>query len=276
MKRTIMPNKVAVITVIYKFPQKKVDVLIQQLTKQGISKKDIYIKDNTNDNIGYASAINTILRKILNKYDYFFIINPDLEIEKNCLSELLEVFKKDKKAGIVGPRSIKDNTYIDGGSLDRVRYSSILKDQRLDRKKTKELYKEVTYVSGSAMLIKKEVFKKIGLLKEDYFLYYEETDFCLRARKAGFKMLINPEAIVKHRESETVGKESPAMDYYMARNHLLFLERFAPWYVKIHELLRLPKTLYQARKRKYELLGIRDYFLRRFGRNSDIKNKVDL
>lgn len=271
-------KKFAVITVVYKFPQKKIDALISQITKQGIAKKDIYIKDNTHDNIGYAPAINKILRKILKKYDYFLILNPDILLEKNCVQELLHTFKMDAPIGIVGPRMVnkKNNTYIDGGSIDMVRYSGLLTEEKLDKKKAKNGIKDVVYVSGSAMLIKREVFKKIGLLPQDYFIYYEETDFCFRARQAEFRLVINPKAIIHHRESETVGKESPAMDYYMARNHLLFLERFAPWYIKLHELIRLPKTLYQARKRPYELLGIRDYFLRRFGRNKDIKNKVDL
>jgi len=58
------------------------------------------------------------------------------------------------------------------------------------------------------------------------------------------------------------------MQYYMARNHLLFLERFSSPKIKLRELIRMPKTIYEAKSRKYELLGIRDYFLRRLGKSA--------
>ena len=270
-------NNVAIIIVIYKFPKNELKKLIRSIRRQGVPNKSIFVRDNTEDNIGYAPAINELLRKIMLKpeYDYIFILNPDIQLGKNCIKHLLDTMETNSQIGIIGPRMIlSGKNHIDGGSIDAIRYSSILRKEKIS--KNDSLIKYVDYVSGSAMIIRTEVLRKVGLLLEDYFIYYEEVDFCFRAKKAGFLSAIDTLATVKHSGSATVGKKSPAMQYYMARNHLLFVERFAPFLIKLREILRIPKTVYTAIDRKYELLGIRDYFLRRFGRNKMMRNKVDL
>lgn len=222
-------------------------------------------------NLGYAGGHNVGIRYALGRgAEYVLILNPDIDLHKNCVEEMLKTFKNNHNIGIVGPKILDQDGKIWalGGKLDKKRYTAGLigygqKDSNNNR------IIEPDFVSGTAMLVKKEVFEKIGLFREDYFLYYEDVDFCLRAKKAGFRLAINPKAKITHYASSTVGKNSPFMQYYMARNHLMLVERFGPLSVQIRELLRLPKTLYDARLKKYELLGIRDYFLRRFGKNDN-------
>lgn len=257
-------NKIAVICVAYKPIKKQLQNLIEQIKDQGINKKNIFIKDNTHDNVGYGEAINKIVRKHLREFDYFLILNPDVSLYVDCIRQLVSCADSNNRIGIVGPN---------GGKIDSNRFSSILLPKKTNKKGSVMI---VDYISGSAMLIKSEVFKRVGLFDKDYFLYYEEVDFCFRAKKAGFRIVVCTKAKVKHFESTYIGKDSPAMTYYLSRNHLLFVERFAPWPIKIREFVRLPKTIYQARSSKYELLGIKDYFLRNLGRNYAIKAKVDL
>jgi len=192
---------------------------------------------------------------------------------------MLAAMEKDETVGIAGPkiynasqhsRCVQGFTKIwsCGGKIDPMRYSGGLigigeKDRgQYDRKG------KVDYVSGTAMLIKREVLDMTGLFHGKYFGYYEDVELCLRAKKAGFRVIFVPKAVICHKESSSFGKNSPAQSYYMARNHLLFLERNAPWQIKIRELIRLPKTIREhwQRGETFALLGIRDYCLRRFGK----------
>lgn len=225
------------------------------------------ITSQTND--GYGAGNNKGISLALKRgAKYIFIINPDIVLPKAIYINLLKVFTLDQKIGIVGPTVLDENGLIwgEGGIIDPVRYSGGLINFGKTQKNRRKGIVDVDYVSGTAILIKREVFETIGLFPTNYFLYYEDVDFSHRAKKEGFRVTINRDETIVHYASSSVGKNSPAMQYYMARNHLLFLETFAPLYTRIRELIRLPKTLYQARDRTYELLGIRDYFLRRFGK----------
>ena len=62
-------------------------------------------------------------------------------------------------------------------------------------------------------------------MDEDFFLYFEEVDWSLTARQAGYRIMAVPASVVWHKVSATLGKTSPAVDYYMLRNHLLLIER---------------------------------------------------
>lgn len=260
---------IAAIVVTYKDASRELENLKKSLLQNGLKEEDIYFSDNTKKNLGYGGGINRILKNILKKYDAFFILNPDIILGRNCLNSLIEILKGDARIGIVGPKILDGSgkLWSLGGELDKTRYSGGLIGYGKKNGSTLLTNKinHVDFISGTAMLIRKEVFEKIGLFAEDYFLYYEDVDFCFRARQAGFDLAINTNAVITHFASRTVGKDSPQMLYYLARNHMLFVERFASLQVKLHELFRLPKTVYQ--ERKYGRLGIRDYFLRRFGKH---------
>src|SRR5260221_7179867 len=277
-------KKLAVIIVTYKFPKAKVERLIHEIVKQGVAKKDIFVRDNTNDNIGYAGAINGVVKKQLRKYSYFLILNPDIQLHPNAIKELLKA-AEENKGDIVGGviYDEKGKVWGSAGVIDRKRYSAGMvqeaSDFTMDRKYKRKVKESQSYivdfVPGTVILIKREVFEKVGYFETDYFLYYDEVDFEERAKKFGFRLVINPKAKITHFASETVGKNSAAMNYYIARSHLLFIERHAPTAIKLRELIRIPRTLYQARNNKWELLGIRDYFLRKKGRNPKILVEAD-
>jgi GT2 family glycosyltransferase len=97
--------------------------------------------------------------------------------------------------------------------------------------------KEVDYVSGAAMLVQKKVFESIGLFDESYFLYYEDTDFCLRAARAGFKITLEPLVTIKHRLGSTLGRKSKFTLYHNLRSNLIFIIKNIPWHKKPIALL---------------------------------------
>ena len=83
-------------------------------------------------------------------------------------------------------------------------------------------------VAGCAMLIAREVFERIGLFDEEYFFSFEDLDFCLRARRAGFASVCVLDAVAYHHGSRSIGPRSPQRLYFAARNHLLLAKRAAP------------------------------------------------
>lgn len=263
-----MKSRIAVISVLYKNPKEQVERLEKSLLANGIAKKDIFFVDNEIKNIGYGMAINKVVRRQMKNYDYFFIVNPDVTLHKDCLKRLLQTLEENPKIGIVGPKILdeKGKIWAMGGVINKKRYSGYLLDNgKKDKNYIKNFY-EVDFLPGTAMLVKKEVFQKAGFFDNKYFLYYEDDDFSFQTKKAGFRLVVNPYAVIIHYESTSTGKGSPLQRYYLTRNNMLFVERYAPLWVKIREVIRLPKTIYEIRNDKYDLIGLRDYLLRRFGK----------
>ena len=81
------------------------------------------------------------------------------------------------------------------------------------------------YAHGAAMMVKREVIKKAGVMPECYFLYYEELDWSMMIRRAGYEIWYEPTCTVYHKESQTTGQNSPLRTYYITRNRLLFVRR---------------------------------------------------
>ena len=81
------------------------------------------------------------------------------------------------------------------------------------------------YAHGAAMMVKREVIDKVGMMPECYFLYYEELDWSMMIRRAGYDIWYEPACTIYHKESQATGQNSPLKSYYMTRNRLLFAKR---------------------------------------------------
>lgn len=81
------------------------------------------------------------------------------------------------------------------------------------------------YAHGAAMMVKREVIEKAGLMPECFFLYYEELDWSMMIRRAGYEIWYEPACTIYHKESQSTGQSSPLKSYYMTRNRLLFAKR---------------------------------------------------
>lgn len=240
--------------------------------------KHITLLQNKN-NLGYVGGNNVGISYALEHgADCIMLLNNDIIATPNFLDPLIKTLYSRRNIGIVGPITLfYDNRKIiadAGGMMRSKRYFGVSRaSAELFTKKYADI-REVDFIIGAAQLIKKDVFKTIGPLEYNYFIYYEDADFCFQARRAGYKSLIVPDAKIYHKVSSTVKVNSPMHQYYTTRNHLLFLERNIPKKLWLRELLRLPKTSYEFLldkdfvKRKYSLLGIRDYLLRRFGKRT--------
>lgn len=86
---------------------------------------------------------------------------------------------------------------------------------------------ETGYVHGAAMMIRRSALKAAGNMAENFFLYYEEMDWCEQIKRSGFKIWINTNALIYHKESLSVGKNSAIKEFFMNRNRILFTRRNA-------------------------------------------------
>lgn len=185
----------------------------------------------TKANIGFAGGNNVGIKYALaNDAEYILLLNNDTVVTENFLSGLIKT-AKEEDAGITGCKILRHSDahiwYL-GGKMSWLRGGAYHPGKgRSDREVAKKPF-EVDFVTGCMMLIKREVFDKIGLLDESYFLYNEDTDYCMKALKAGIKMAVDPLTIIYHKERSTDGGWKQYHIYYLIRNKLIFMKRYAP------------------------------------------------
>ncbi len=174
-------------------------------------------------NGGFAYGNNVALREALlesDPPDYFFLLNPDTEVRPGALEALLNFAESHENVGIVGAK-IEDRAGVEWNWAFRFPSISSELDSGLhfgpvtrllkNRVVTRPMGQEPTRVDwlpGAALLIRRNVFETIGLMDESYFLYYEETDFCLTAARAGVECWYYPHARVMHIAGQSTGVTS--------------------------------------------------------------------
>ena len=191
-------------------------------------------------NLGWGKAVNQGVKIAEKKnFDWVFILNPDVVLNKNCLEILINFVKENKNAKILAPvvefQKKGKILYDLGGYLTffgRTRHKEL---ESLDLISDREPH----YVSGAAVLIETNLFKQIGYFREDYFLYFEDVDFCLRAKKSGFAIFVVSESTVGHKLSSSIGFSSPKNIYYNLRNNLKFIDNNFSTFKKIPAFIYL-------------------------------------
>jgi GT2 family glycosyltransferase len=187
----------------------------------------------TGKNLGFAGGNNYGLPYCHGEYVLF--INNDVEVEPDFMEPMLTAFTQFPKVGMVSPRihyfdnpgliQYAGSTPINPMTIRNAGIGSFEKDtgQYLDTRIT-------AYIHGACMLVSREVIEKVGIMHDDYFLYYEELDWCHRVNAAGYQIIFQGKSLVHHKESVSVGRASPLKMYYMTRNRLLFARRnFKKW-----------------------------------------------
>lgn len=186
----------------------------------------------TRANLGYAGGNNVGIRWAMEHgADFVLILNNDTIIDPNLLSALVEAARIVPEAGIYGSKIYfydrPEILWFAGGRwlTDAVRLEHVGYGQK-DGPEFVD-YRECDYVTGCALFARAEVFRKIGLLDESFFLTYEETDWCYRARDKGYRCLVVPQAKLWHKVSSSFGgSTSPLVTYFMTRNKLLWAKKY--------------------------------------------------
>ena len=180
----------------------------------------------TGANLGYAGGNNAGIRQALAAgAEAVCILNNDVIVETDFLAPLWAALQEQPGVGITTPlvgEQADDGRVWALGLAVEWRTGQVRRQHAGEPAAPWRVHApfEVEIASGTAMLVKREVFERVGLLDESYFLYYEETDWCLRVRQAGYRVVAVPSSVVWHKVSATLGTLSPVVDYYMLRNHL--------------------------------------------------------
>jgi GT2 family glycosyltransferase len=207
------------------------DNSVQQLKREF---RDIVCIENK-ENLGFAGGNNVGMRYAMEKgADYILLLNNDVIVAPPFLDTLIQVGEKEKDIGILGPKiycypeTTKLWQWGLGGDIHWKKGITRDRGYRAIRKKEWNARLEVDYVTGCALLVKRAVIERIGGLDERYYLYYEELDFCIRAGRAGFRVLFVPDSVIWHKSGASAGGyDAPVQIYYKTRNRLLFMQRHA-------------------------------------------------
>jgi GT2 family glycosyltransferase len=242
---------------------------LDSLKKIDYDNFEIMVIDNDKENQGFAKGNNIGIKQALEKKaDYILLLNNDTIVDPDFLKKLVEAGESGKQFGILGPVIYKYPTneiHFDGGKINRLYTKGMHQTGATD------------YITGACMLIKREVIEKIGLMDEDYFLYFEDVDWCLRARRAGYKCVVVPTSKIWHKVSSSAKENSFSYIYYHTRNGFLMAKKNAPFPIKIlaylnsfliyiKQVIKLiifpsKKIWAQAIKR-----GINDFYRRKVGK----------
>lgn len=186
-------------------------------------------------NLGFAGGNNLGIQAAHGKY-LFFINNDTLfrckkeDVRKKMLQPLIDRLDCSPKIGMVCPkiRFTWGNQLIQYAGYTPL--SSITLRNKFigfneeDHGQYDTPY-PTPYAHGAAMMVKREVIEKAGMMPECYFLYYEELDWSMMIRRAGYEIWYEPACTIYHKESQTTGQQSPLRGYYITRNRLLFAKR---------------------------------------------------
>lgn len=249
----------------------------------------------TGANLGYAGGNNVGIRHALAAgADFVCILNNDVAVEPGFLAPLLTALEGRPDVGAVTPLVAERSD--DGGRVWALGSSVERRTAAVSRNHAGEAVApwwgqppfDVDVASGAAMLVKREVFERVGLMDETFFLYFEEVDWSLAVQRASYRILAVPSSVVWHKVSATLGTTSPVIDYYMLRNHLHLISRhwsgigrsylwgkvflrnlvtIAAFTVKSHKGQRTPN-------RDARLLALCDAVLRRSGKQARLLSQI--
>ena len=192
----------------------------------------IYLQNEENQ--GFTGGNNTGIECALElNPEWLFLLNNDTTIEETLIEELVRAATDlPNKAGIVGPLIHTYETHkiwSAGGKVNPITGQS---SHRMGSFEEYSQPERVDYVVGAGMLIQTDVFESIGLLDDDFFLYYEDTEFCYRAREAGWDVWYVPISGIYHKDSIDY-VFSRLREYYFTRNRWLFIQKTQPMHRRI-------------------------------------------
>lgn len=263
----------------------------------------------TRENLGFAGGNNVGIRyAIEHGAEYILLLNNDTVVDSHLLRSFINASKIVQQEGIFGAKIYYYSEpykiwYAGARWIKEIQHFCHVGQGHIDNGESFNSIMETDYVCGCSFFVSANVFKRIGLFEEKFFLTFEETDFCYRAKKASYKSFFVPEAKVWHKVSTSFGGQNSALyNYFLMRNRLLWAEKNLPlgkrlllykrvfyellkyilpprfglnksgnnssikgiyWFIEEYKKSCMKK--YKDPIRKARLLGMRDYLLRQFG-----------
>ena len=249
---------ISIITVDYKQPQHTIQLLKSIQQHVGIAEVEVILVDNgairdnaelfkphfpelvylrSEKNLGFAGGNNLGIRHA--KGDYLLFLNNDTEITKDFVDVMRRELDKHPEIGMLSPLILyyDDKHKIQYAGFTPMNYftgrNKGIGSMENDIGQFDAITTETGYCHGAAMMCRRADLDRVGLMAEHFFLYYEELDWCEKFRRAGLKIGFTGKAKIYHKESMSVGRDSPLKTYFMVRNRWLFIRRNAKWHTAL-------------------------------------------
>jgi len=254
------------------------DDSVEMLEKWAKGREKLFLLKN-DKNYGFTGGNNIAIKQILQegRSEYILLLNNDTVVSEDFLKELVKVAESRKNIGIVGPKIYN----YDGNKRQKIIQSAgsainlytgnitMYGNNQIDRGQFDDI-RAVGYISGACLLIKCEAVQKIGLLNDNLFAYFEDVDWCLKAKEKKYDVVYAPASVIWHKLGKSSSKIPERLMYYRVRNRFLLEKRFASqfqyifflgfyflvmcplWIVRCLLVRKPPKLL------KHFLLGLKD------------------
>lgn len=231
------------------------------------------------ENVGFAGANNIGIKRGLEiGADYFLILNNDTVVDKNFLPPLLHAFNRNQDVGIATGKIYyyDEPTYLwFGGSY----YNHKLGECKIVGIGEKDssrynIEKDIPFATGCLWLVSKNTIETVGYICEDFFLYYEDTDYCERVKAEGYTIRYVPQSVIYHKESRSTVKGSDSYQYYNNRNYLFYMkkcQRINRFYFYIKRAIRMLKGTVRGRMKLTITKKVwRDFIFNNTGKCADL------
>jgi len=230
-------------------------------------------------NLGFATGNNVGIRLALEKdFEAVMLLNNDTKVHPSLVKQLLAA-----NTPLASPKiyfypgfefhydRYKDTDrgkvlWYAGGAIDWNNAWGVHRGVDEVDQGQYDHAEKLEFATGCCLLIRREVFDKIGLFDPRYFLYYEDLDFCVRARRVGLTISYVPRAILWHKNAQSSESGGSLHQYYFTRNRLLFGLRYAPWRIKAALMRQSVKQFFTSTSAEKQ--GVKDFYLRKFGAKS--------
>ncbi|MFL0249129.1 glycosyltransferase family 2 protein [Clostridium neuense] len=219
-----------------KYDNYKIVIIDNDSTNDSVKKLKFYLEDCTilsmKSNLGFAGGNNFGINYALkNNAEFVLLLNNDTIVKDDFLNNMILTFIKETNAGIVGCKIMyhkeKNRIWYGGGKIDWFKFIGIHFGMKEFDNGQCDFEKEIDFMTGCCMLIKKDVFKKVGMLPEEYFMYFEDLDFCVRVKDFGYKILYNPKSVIYHKVGlSSGGEESQFSVEWGTRNRIVFMNKY--------------------------------------------------
>lgn len=226
----------------------------------------VIIESDRND--GFAAGNNIGISYALQQgYEYFLLLNNDTVVTRDFLRPLIQTARGEKTIGLVGGKIMSywrpDLIWAAGGGKI-TSWTSAISHIGINEKDGPKYsrYFECDYITGCLLLTKKDVIDAIGLMKEEYFLYYEETDWNLKAKQAGYRRIFVPTSVIYHKAPLSLSQQNLQIIYYYTRNRIYMVKQNYHGLQKIiclsylagYNLIRLIYNLFKLKFSKAKII----------------------
>jgi GT2 family glycosyltransferase len=267
-----------------------VDDSVKKLKKINLKNIKFELIEN-NDNFGFAKGNNIGIRHAMaHDVDFIVVLNNDTVLDKNILKEFIGETEKNMDAAVFSPKiyfakgyefhkgrykksDLGNVFWYAGGNIDWLNVQGLNRGVDAVDKGQFEKVQDLEFATGACMFIRASALVDHKAFDEKYFMYLEDADFSMRMRREGWKVIYVPKAKLWHKVAQSSGIGSDLNDYFITRNRLLFGFRYAPYRTKF--ALFRESVRFLAGGRKWQKLGVVDFYFGRFGMGSWGKPRSD-